>query len=94
MKHLKSYKVFESSWSIEEYVDFIQKELSKCNITAVGIKNTLISYKDEIEGAFNEGVPPKNISDDIIKTMELETGTTSRGIKFPGLKPPTTIKYL
>lgn len=94
MKYLKSYKIFESSWSIEEYVDFIQKELSKCNITTVGIKNTLISYKDEIEGSFNEGVPPKNISDDIIKTMELETGTPSRGIKFPGLKPPTTIKYL
>lgn len=94
MKYLKSYKIFESSWSIEEYVDFIQSELTKCNITALGIKNTLISYKDEIETAFNQGVPPKTVSDDIIKTMELETGTASRGIMFPGLKPPTTIKYL
>ena len=92
MKHIKSYKLFESVYSIEEYYDYITKSLGNYNITPVGIRDLLSNYEVLINDYYESGDNPKIVSDQIIKDLELESGGYM-GIKFPKLNHPQ-IKYL
>lgn len=74
MKHLKSYKLFESSWSIEEYIDSINDELGKWNISPVHMKRIIDNNLDEIQISMEEGISPIIYSKNLIKDLDLERG--------------------
>ena len=92
MKYIKSYKIFESVYSIEEYFDYIIKGLGNYNITPVVLNKLISSYEDDIMTCYDSGQNPKIILDQILKDSELSSGG------FMDIKQPksnsSTIKYL
>ena len=74
MKHLKSFKLFESNYTPEEFVNELRKQLGKLNMSAVEIRE-LINRLD-IESEIEIGKNPVQYSQELIK----ELGLDSRGI--------------
>ena len=74
MKHLKSFKLFESNYTPEEFVNELRKQLGKLNMSAVEIRE-LINRLD-IESEIEIGKDPVQYSQELIK----ELGLDSRGI--------------
>lgn len=75
MKHLKSFKLFESNYSPEEFVDELIRQLGKLNMSSVEIRE-LINRLD-IESEIEMGKDPVQYSQELIK----ELGLDSRGIE-------------
>ena len=75
MKHLKSFKLFESNYTTEEFVDELRRQLGKLNMSAVEVRE-LINRLD-IESEIEMGKNPVQYSQELIK----ELGLDSRGIE-------------
>ena len=75
MKHLKSFKLFESNYTPEEFVDELRRQLGKLNMSAVEVRE-LINRLD-IESEIEMGKNPVQYSQELIK----ELGLDSRGIE-------------
>ena len=75
MKHLKSFKLFESNYTPEEFVDELRRQLGKLNMSAVEVRE-LINRLD-IESEIEIGKNPVQYSQELIK----ELGLDSRGIE-------------
>jgi hypothetical protein len=74
MKHLKSFKLFESNYTPEEFVDELRKQLGKLNMSAVEIRELL--NRLDIESQIELGKNPTQYAGELIK----ELGLDSRGI--------------
>ena len=74
MKHLKSFKLFESNYTPEEFVSELLKQLGKLNMSSVEIRE-LINRLD-IDSEIEMGKDPVQYSQELIK----ELGLDSRGI--------------
>ena len=74
MKHLKSFKLFESNYTPEEFVSELIKQLGKLNMSSVEIRE-LINRLD-IDSEIEIGKDPVQYSQELIK----ELGLDSRGI--------------
>ncbi len=92
MKYIKSYKIFESTYSIDEYILSISSELGKYNITPVAIRTLLDNYSDIIQNSMENEVTPHNFVKNIIKDMDLSSGGFISQMSPPS--QPTEIKYL
>jgi hypothetical protein len=92
MKYIKSYKLFESVYSIEEYFDYITKGLCDHNIRPVDLNQVMSNYELDIMDCYDSGQNPKIILDQILKDLELSDGG------FMNIKQPKSnksiIKYL
>lgn len=92
MRYLKSFVVFESVWSAEEFVSDIIRYLSEYKLSEVYLRE-LISNLD-IESMINSGKSPLIVSKEIISDLGLDQslkgGYSSFGIKSVN----QTIKYL
>ncbi len=75
MKHLKSFILFESNYTPEEFVDELRRQLGKLNMSAVEVRE-LINRLD-IESEIEMGKNPVQYSQELIK----ELGLDSRGIE-------------
>lgn len=75
MKHLKSFKLFESNYTPDEFVDELRRQLGKLNMSAVEVRE-LINRLD-IESEIEMGKNPVQYSQELIK----ELGLDSRGIE-------------
>lgn len=75
MKYIKTYKLFESNYTPEEFVDELRRQLGKLNMSAVEIRE-LINRLD-IESEMESGKNPVEYSQELIK----ELGLDSRGIE-------------
>jgi hypothetical protein len=74
MKHLKSFKLFESYYTPEEFVDELRKQLGKLNMSAVEIRELL--NRLDIASQIELGKNPTQYAEELIK----ELGLDSRGI--------------
>lgn len=92
MRRIKTFRVFESNYNFEEFVDVISIELLKYNLDASKL-NLIISQKaPEIEVAINNGENPLIFAKEIAK--ELQLGDVDKlGMKFP-YSTGGQIKYL
>jgi hypothetical protein len=93
MKYIKPYKIFESRYTLEEYLYAVSQEFSKYNISAVGVRELLDNYKVAIEDAISSDVDPYTFVKNIANDMQLSDngGFMSHDTPPP---QPTTIKYL
>ena len=71
MKHLKSFRLFESVWSTEEFIDEIRKALSKYNLSSVEVRE--IINRVDIEGAIENGEQPNVIINKLIEDLNLKS---------------------
>jgi len=89
MRYIKSYKLFESAYSKEEYFEYITMSLSTYS---VNIRELMDQYESTIMDYYNSGQDPKILLDKIINDLELETGGFPT-IQLPGISN-RQIKYL
>jgi hypothetical protein len=93
MKHIKSFKLFESNWTKEEFISDLVRYLGQYNLTMIWVRD-LISQLD-IESEIENGKTPLQLSKEIISDFDLEErdkgGWMSANIAMP---VPGTIKYL
>jgi hypothetical protein len=94
MKFIKTYKMFETFWSMGEYVNSITRELSNWDIEPSYLRKIIDQFEEEIKLSWGDGKSPKAVAEDIAKFMELPKDGNFPGIKLQGQKPVTTIKYL
>jgi len=93
MKYIKSYKIFESRYTIEEYLYAVSQEFSKYNISAIKVKELLENYRLAIEEAIESDVDPYTF----VKKIADDMGISDNGGFNDHNTPPqqqTTIKYL
>lgn len=93
MKHLKSYKIFESHYNKEEFIDFLTRELSKYNITPLQSRKLIENYESEIETKIANGETPHSFVNQIIKDLNLDIDRTNLSVRFDTPKP-MELKYL
>jgi hypothetical protein len=93
MKYLKNWKVFESSWSKEEYIDEVRNALSDYNLSSVEVRE-LISRID-IDGAIESGEQPLVFIKRLVDELDLKSLGTSgfTGFRMPKNWQPE-LKYL
>lgn len=90
MKYLKSYKLFESNYSIEEYIGLLSDELGNFNLSPVQIRE-LISRLD-IESYINGGISPKEVIKNLDNDMDLsKSGYPDHRVNKP---QQSQVKYL
>lgn len=93
MKYIKPYKIFESRYTLEEYLYAISQEFSKYNISALKVKELLENYRVAIEEAIESDVDPYTF----VKTIADDMGISDNGGFVSHYAPPkqqTTVKYL
>lgn len=93
MKYIKTYKVFESRYTFEEYIYSISQEFSKYNISAIGVRELIENYKKAIEEAILDDVDPHTFVKTIANDMELSDGGGFMSYTNQPQKQ-TTVKYL
>ena len=93
MKYIKTFKLFESIWTKEEFISDLVRYLGQYNLTMIYVRD-LISQLD-IESEIENGKSPLQLSKEIISDFDLEErgkgGYMSANISMP---VPGTIKYL
>ena len=93
MKFIKSYKLFESTWSPEEFVQELAYYLGQYNLTAVYIREIISKW--DIESEIESGKTPLELSKEIISDMDLEERGKEGYMKVNIYKPGMdVIKYL
>jgi hypothetical protein len=80
MKYLKNWKVFESTWSKEEYIDEVRNALSDYNLSSVEVRE-LISRID-IDGAIESGEQPLVFIKRLVDGLDLKSLGTSGFTSF------------
>lgn len=90
MKYLKSYKLFESNYSTEEYIGLLSDELGNFNLSPVQIRE-LINRLD-IESYINNDISPKEVINELDNDMDLsKSGYPDHRVNKP---QQSQIKYL
>ena len=93
MKFIKSYKLFESTWTPEEFVQELTYYLGQYNLTAVYIRELISKW--DIDSEIENSRTPLEVSKEIISDMDLEErgkeGYMKANIYKPGMD---VIKYL
>jgi hypothetical protein len=93
MKYIKSWKLFESIWSPEEFIQELTYYLSKFNLTVVYVRELISKYDIELE--IENGKTPLQLSKEIISDLELDQRGKEGYKKVNIYKPgPDVIKYL
>lgn len=93
MKHIKNWKLFESVWNLEEFVEELAYHLGKYNLTAVYIREVINKY--DIETAIESGMTPLQLSKEIISELDIESRGTEGYPGVPLFTPrPDRMKYL
>jgi len=82
MKIIKSYKLFESHWEKEEYIEEVVKQLSKYDITPVNLKELVAQYENEIEKRCSVSEHPLVLVGEIVKDLELKRNSNSMSVYF------------
>jgi len=78
MKHLKSWKIFENSFSsLDEYQNEILGFLKKYNLFPEQIRYLLDQYSEEIEEWYNEGKYSKDFAEKIASDLNPSRSTRS-----------------
>lgn len=93
MKHIKNFKLFESNYNFEEFVEVVCSELSKYEITPTQVKNIISNYEDDIRNSIDQGESPYNFVNQIIKDLDLESDKGHTSIIFNNPNK-SVIKYL
>jgi hypothetical protein len=93
MRYIKEFRLFESSWSFEEYISYLTQILSRMNVTPVNLEFILNQKEDDIRLAMENGLHPQVFVQDLIKELELDPSSGFLGYLYP--KSPSQIqKYL
>lgn len=93
MKYIKNFKIFESVWSIEEFVQELGYYLGQYNLTAVYIREVISKY--DIDYEVESGKSPLELSKEIISDLGLDQRGKEGYMKVNIYKPgPDVIKYL
>jgi len=71
VKHLKSYPLFESFWSKEEFCQELARLLGQWNLTTIYIRE-LISNLD-IESLIDQGETPLGVFNQLVIDLDLES---------------------
>ena len=93
MKFIKSYKLFESHYNFEEFVDVVCRELSNYNIRPIQVRHLISKYKDSINQGFQNGESPQFFAKQLIDELDLDGNKDSMMVNFNQPKIPE-IKYL
>lgn len=93
MKYINSYKVFESHYNKEEFIDVVCRELSKYQITPLEVKTLLQKYDNQITQSLESGINPQDFSKQIISDLELDNTGGALSVNFNKPNVPE-IKYL
>lgn len=93
MRFIKSYRLFESTWSLEEFTQELTYYLAQYNLTVVYIRELISKW--DIISEIEMGKTPLELSKEIISDMDLEErgreGYTKVFVRRPG---PDVMKYL
>lgn len=81
MKRIKSWRVFESSWSVEELGDEVRKALGDRGLRPVEIRE-LVKRLD-LQAVIEAGVEPHLYILDLVKQLGLERGGGHLGFNMP-----------
>ena len=68
MKYLKNWKVFESTWSKEEYIDEIRNALSEYNLSSVEVRELI--NRIDIDSAVESGEQPLVFSKRLVDELD------------------------
>jgi hypothetical protein len=71
MKHLKSYAIFESFWTLEEFCQELARLLGQWNLTTIYIRE-LISKLD-IESLISQGKTPLGVFNQLVIDLDLKS---------------------
>ena len=93
MNYIKSYKLFESVYCLEEFVQELTTILSQFNLTAVYIRELISKY--DIDSQIENDITPLEFSKTIIDDLDLnqrgKDGYMAVNFQKPG---PDVVKYL
>ena len=92
MRLIKSFRVFESNYNFEEFVDVITRELLKYNLDNEKLRTIIYQKEEDINFAIQNGENPLIFSKELIKELELDKAYNI-GRSFP-YSIGGTIKYL
>ena len=93
MKYIKNWKLFESVWSLEEFIQELSHYLGQYNLTVVYIRELISKY--DIDSEIELGKTPLELSKEIISDMNLDEIDKEGYMKVNVYKPgPDVIKYL
>lgn len=81
MKNIKSWRVFESGWSTEEFRDEVRKALGERGLRPVEIRE-LVKRLD-LRAVIETGVEPHFYILDLVKQLGLERGGGHLGFNMP-----------
>lgn len=93
MRYLKDWKIFESTYNTEEFIDELRSRLGKYNLSSVEIREIIkrLDIQSEIDG----GKTPLNLANELIEDMDLEGRGTNGFPPFRVGRPlQSEIKYL
>ena len=93
MKYLKNWMIFESTWSLEEFIQELTYHLGQYNLTVVYIRELISKF--DIESEIEMGKTPLQLSKEIISDSGLDERGKEGFMKVNMYKPgPDVIKYL
>lgn len=93
MKYIKKWKIFESNYNLEEFVQELSYYLGQYNLTAVYIRELISKYN--INNEIELGKSPLILSKEIISDMDLDQRGKEGYMKVNIHKPgPDVVKYL
>ncbi len=92
MRLIKKFKVFESIYNFEEFVDVISRELLNYRVDAQNLELIIYQKEFDIRNAIENGENPQIFAKQLIKELGLDR-PYNVGMKFP-YSIGGTIKYL
>jgi len=75
MKYLKNWRVFESTWSKEEYIDEVRNALSEYNLSSVEVRELI--KRIDIDSAIESGEQPLVFIKQLVDELDLKSLGTS-----------------
>lgn len=94
MKHIKTFKLFETNYNKEEFIDSVCRELSKYQIKPLEVKNIISKYEYEIQTKSENGESPQMWTRQLIKDLELDDENRYMSVNFNQSNNKSEIKYL
>jgi hypothetical protein len=95
MNYIKTFKLFESNYTFEEYIEQLVGELGKYNISAVEIRDLIQRLESDINQAIDNGIHPLQYSKTIIDDLDLsDRGKDGWNRIYFRNQSKSTIKYL
>lgn len=82
MKLIKNFRMFESVYNFEEFVEVITRELMRFRVDASNLDLIISQKEPEIRKAIEDGQNPTLFAKDLVKELELDKAYNI-GMKFP-----------